>query len=120
MVYITPALIYGYIHTLKPDCVIITNASNTYQVTDVFAYEVPPAAGNKRPLEYVVSIRTDGDWFYNFDHVHNVGQLVAAATINDAIAQANTNSCTLCLALTPDTAGVIPAYQVAHMLGIGP
>jgi alpha-L-fucosidase len=118
--------IYNFIKSIQPNCLVVENShthpTNTSQI-EVFEQPVNGEqtipVGNLRPAEMVATPRTDGRWFYNSGVDQTASALRSAATILGEIANANDNNATFMLALTPDTAGVLPLAQVDLCASLG-
>lgn len=107
--------IYDLIRSIQPNCLIIINDHlhpAPYSEIEEYESEVVDghvAAGNIRPSEEIETMRTDGKWVY--DPGDNQALQKDKATINAAVAQANSRTANYLLGLQPDRTGHLLSQQ---------
>lgn len=112
------------VHSLQPNCLLIDNPHQhppSYSHIEVYETAVDGSipSGNTRLCEEVKSIRADGRWYWHSGDGQTGVAFTSAANIQAAIAQANNNSATYLLAITPATNGALPVAQVTRLTELG-
>jgi alpha-L-fucosidase len=118
-------VIYEFIKNLQPNCLVLDNCHDHPPLTsEIEVYEAPSSdgsiqPGNTRLSEEVNKIRSSGGWFYNQSLDQTSATLRSVENILAAVSNANNNNGTYLLAITPSTAGALPAAQVTRLGELG-
>ena len=113
------------VHNLQPNCIVLANNADNYQVSDIIGYEYPylkqyhpdksiPALTNKNASELCDCIDADGRWFWHTGekHVRN------ATEISDMIKLCNSRNTNYLLDVPPGRDGQIDELYIQQLMEI--
>ncbi|MEO6851486.1 MAG: alpha-L-fucosidase [Mucilaginibacter sp.] len=115
----------GLIHKLQPNCIVLANNSDNYQVSDVISYEYPyrkkatpdkalPPAGNKNVGEVCDCIDANGIWFWHTGPV----TLQEPGVISGMIKLCNARNTNYLLDVPPNRDGLIGQEYIKRLAEI--
>lgn len=113
------------INTLQPNCIVLGNNADNYQISDIISYEYPwrmqvnpetavPPVGNKYTSELCDCIDGNGRWFWHTGEI----KLQEAEKLANMLNLCNSRNTNFLLDVPPGRDGLIDTLYIKHLMKI--